>query len=51
MSYSRLSKKPLLFRSFTGLEISEFNAIYVQIESTYNEHERSVFLEGKEKGK
>jgi hypothetical protein len=40
MSYARLSKKPLLFRSFTGLEISEFNAIYVQIESTYNGHER-----------
>jgi hypothetical protein len=30
----------LLFRSFTGLEISEFNAIYAEIESTYNEHER-----------
>ena len=51
MSYARLSKKPLLFRSFTGLEISEFNAIYEQIESTYNEHERSDFVEGREKGK
>src|SRR5919197_1045876 len=40
MSYARLSKRPLLFRSFTGLEISEFNAIYGEIESTYNEHER-----------
>src|SRR6476660_3335433 len=40
MSYTRLSKRPLLFRSFTGLEISEFNAIYAEIESTYNEHER-----------
>ena len=40
MSYARLSKRPLLFRSFTGLEISEFNAIYAEIESTYNEHER-----------
>jgi hypothetical protein len=40
MSYARLSKRSLLFRSFTGLEISEFNAIYVNIESTYNEHER-----------
>ena len=40
MSYARLSKKPSLFRSFTGLEISEFNAIYAEIESTYNEHER-----------
>ena len=40
MSYARLSKKPLLFRSFTGLEISEFNDIYTKIESRYNEHER-----------
>ena len=40
MFYTRLSKRPLLFRSFTGLEISEFNAIYAEIESTYNEHER-----------
>ena len=40
MSYARLSKKPLLFRSFTGLEISEFNDIYAEIESRYNEHER-----------
>ena len=40
MSYARLSKKPLLFRSFTGLEISEFNEIYTEIESRYNEHER-----------
>jgi hypothetical protein len=30
----------LLFRLFTGLEISEFNGIYGEIESTYNEHER-----------
>jgi len=40
MSYARLSKKPLLFRTFTGLEISEFNEIYMEIESRYNEHER-----------
>ena len=40
MFYTRLSKRPLLFRSFTELEISEFNAIYAEIESTYNEHER-----------
>jgi hypothetical protein len=40
MSYARLSKRPLLFRSFTGLEISEFNEIYTEIESKYNEHER-----------
>ena len=51
MSYARLSKKPLLFRSFTGLEISEFNAIYAEIESTYNEHERKRLSFQKEERK
>ena len=32
-------KKPLLFRSFTGLELSEFNSIYNEIESKYPEYE------------
>jgi Helix-turn-helix of DDE superfamily endonuclease len=40
MSYARLSKKPLLFRSFTGLELSEFDTIYVEIESRCNEYQR-----------
>src|SRR6476619_4770748 len=40
MSYARLSRKPLLFRSFTGLEIAEFDIISKEIESKYNEHER-----------
>jgi hypothetical protein len=39
MSYARIFKKPLLFSSFTGLTISEFDAIYVDIESRYNEYE------------
>jgi Helix-turn-helix of DDE superfamily endonuclease len=34
-----VSKKPLLLRSFTVLEISEFNTIYKDIESAYK-HER-----------
>ena len=40
MSYTRLSKKPLLFRSFTGLNILEFNIICMEIESKYLLHER-----------
>ena len=40
MSYARLSKRPLLFRSFTGLEISEFDSIYVDIESRYSKYKR-----------
>jgi hypothetical protein len=40
MSYARLSGKPLLFKSFTGLYISEFDVISREIESRYEEHER-----------
>lgn len=40
MSYRGLSKKPLLFRSFTGLTVSEFDYIYKEIESKYEEYER-----------
>jgi DDE superfamily endonuclease/Helix-turn-helix of DDE superfamily endonuclease len=40
MSYARLSRKPLLFKSFTGLYISEFDVIFREIESRYEEHER-----------
>ena len=39
LNYDRLSKKPLLFRSFIGLELSEFDAICQEIESKYPEHE------------
>ncbi len=41
MSYARLSKRPLLFRSFTGLAVSEFDVIAKEIESKYDEHERN----------
>jgi hypothetical protein len=40
MSYARLSRKPLLFKSFTGLAVSEFDVIAKEIESKYDEHER-----------
>jgi hypothetical protein len=40
MSYARLSRRRLLFRSFTGLEITEFDIISKEIESKYYEHER-----------
>jgi hypothetical protein len=41
MSYRRLSKKPLLFRSFTGLTVSESDDVYEEIESKYEEYERT----------
>ncbi|MBV9178214.1 MAG: transposase [Nitrososphaeraceae archaeon] len=40
MSYARLSRRPLLFKSFTGLNILEFDVISKEIESKYYEHER-----------
>ena len=48
MSYVRLSRRPLLFKSFTGLEITEFDIMSKEIESKYYEYE-SVSPIGKEK--
>ncbi len=40
LSYARLSKKPLLFKSFTGLTVSEFDDIYdKEIITRYEKHE------------
>lgn len=38
--YRRLSKRPELFRSFTGLDLSEFDSLRSKVESGYEEHER-----------
>ena len=40
LSYSRLSKSPSILRSFTGLEVSEFDSLYDKVESSYGEYER-----------
>lgn len=39
LSYDRLSKKSLLFKSFTGLSVQQFDDIYKIIESRYAKHE------------
>ena len=40
LSYERLSKKPLLFKSFTGLTVQEFDYIYdKEISKKYARHE------------
>lgn len=39
LNYDRLSKKPLLFRSFTGLELSQFDSICQEVELKYPEYE------------
>ena len=49
MSYARLSRRRLLFRSFTGLEITEFDIISKEIESKYYEHQRKRLSNRKRK--
>ena len=40
LSYERLSKKPLLFKSFTGLTVKEFDDIYnKEVIKRYDKHE------------
>ena len=39
LNYRRLSEKPSTFRSFTGLEVSEFESLYLELESVYEEYE------------
>ncbi|MER5175977.1 MAG: transposase family protein [Candidatus Nitrosocosmicus sp.] len=40
LSYDRLSKKPILFKSFTGLSVQEFDDIYdKEIAKRYSKHE------------
>ena len=40
LSYKRLSKKPLLFKSFTGITVKEFDDIYDnKITKRYEKHE------------
>lgn len=39
LSYNKLSKKPLLFKSFTGITVQEFDEIYDKITKRYTKHE------------
>jgi hypothetical protein len=40
LSYTRLSKSPSNFRSFIGMDVPEFDSIYEEVESRYNEFEK-----------
>ncbi|HET9806166.1 MAG TPA: hypothetical protein VFP49_04585 [Nitrososphaeraceae archaeon] len=51
LNYSRLSRKPLLFKSFTGLELPEFDSIYKEIESKYPQYEIKRLSKRKEQEK
>jgi uncharacterized membrane protein (DUF106 family) len=39
LSYDKLSRKPRLFKSFTGLLVQQFDDIFKEIESRYDKHE------------
>ena len=39
-SYEKLSKRPSIFKSFSGLEVSEFDSLYAKVESKYVQFER-----------
>ena len=39
MNYGVLSRKPLIFRSFTGLKVQEFDALYSKIQESYSSYE------------
>jgi DDE superfamily endonuclease/Helix-turn-helix of DDE superfamily endonuclease len=40
LSYARLSKSPSIFRSFTGLEVNEFDSLYSRVDGGYGSSER-----------
>jgi hypothetical protein len=39
LNYDKLYRKPAIFRSFTGLEVPEFDALYTKIDEKYPEYE------------
>lgn len=39
LSYDKLSRKPILFKSFTGLSVKQFDDIFKEIELKYPKHE------------
>jgi hypothetical protein len=50
LTYDKLSRKPLLFKSFTGLSVQEFDVIYDnQITKKYTNHEIKRLSKGKER--
>ncbi len=52
LSYDRLSKKPLLFKSFTGLTVQEFDDIFdKKITKRYEKHELQALVQKKKIGK
>src|ERR1700691_4409123 len=36
LGYAKLSRSPPIFRSFVGLDLSEFDSVYAEIEKVYS---------------
>jgi hypothetical protein len=50
LSYDRLSRKPILFKSFTGLSVQEFDGIYnKKIAKRYEKYEQQRLSSTKRK--
>ena len=39
LNYKTLSNKPSIFRSLTGLEVSEFNSVYSNADAKYDQYQ------------
>jgi hypothetical protein len=51
LSYTRLARSPSLFRTFSGLEVPEFDSLYEKVESRYDGfEERRLSRPGRKKG-
>ncbi|HIE18673.1 TPA: IS5/IS1182 family transposase, partial [Candidatus Bathyarchaeota archaeon] len=40
LNYERLSRKPLIFQSFSSLKVSEFDELFAKIEEAYPAYEQ-----------
>jgi len=51
LNYEKLSRKPSIFRSFTGLEVPEFDALYMKIHAKYAAYEeKRLYREDRQRG-
>jgi hypothetical protein len=40
LNYTQLAKRPMLFRSLTGLEVSEFDSVLTKVNAHYKDYEK-----------
>jgi len=51
LNHEKLSRKPSIFRSFTGLEVPEFDALYMKIYAKYAAYEeKRLYREDRQRG-